>query len=114
MGIADHRIDYVSAGFDVGDTGPDPIEQWHVWYEHAVASGTEEPNAMALATVDADGRPDCRYVLVRRVDHRGFAFYTNLESTKGRELAAMPYAAGAFRWYMVHRQVRLRGPVELV
>ena len=69
---------------------------------------------MTVATVDADGRPDARYVLIRGVDERGFWFFTNTESAKGRDLAAHPVAALVFGWLELHRQVRVRGAVEMV
>ncbi len=114
MGIHDRRIEYETAGLDLGDLLPDPVDQWHRWYEEALAAGVEEPNAMALSTVDGDGRPDCRFVLVRAADARGFSFYTNLESTKGVQLAHRPSAALTFGWLQLHRQVRIRGPVVAV
>ena len=111
MGIADLRIEYESAGLDVSDVDPDPIAQWLRWYEHAVAAGAYEPNAMVLSTVDANGHPDARYLLVRGVDDRGFAFYTNLQSAKSRQIALAPQAALTFGWLELHRQVRVRGHV---
>ena len=90
----------------------DPLEQFHHWYEHAVAAGLPEPEAMALATATPDGRPSVRFVLLKGIDARGVEFYTNYESRKGRELAANPRAALAILWKPLQRQVRLEGPVE--
>jgi len=112
VGIADLRSEYETAGLHVADLNADPIAQWQRWYEDAVAAGCTEPNAMTLATVDADGRPNARYVLVRGADEQGLWFFTNTASVKGRELAAHPVAALVFGWLELHRQVRLRGPVE--
>lgn len=111
VGIADRRIEYETSGLDLADVAADPVEQWHRWYDEAVSAGVEEPNAMALATTAADGMPDVRFVLVRSVDERGFAFYTNTSSPKGVQLAASARAALVFGWLQLHRQVRARGPV---
>lgn len=112
--IASLRSEYEDAGLDVADLDPDPLRQWQRWYDDAVSAGATEPNAMALATVDEDGAPDVRYVLVRGVDERGLAFYTNLTSSKAEQLGAHPVAAAAFGWLQLHRQVRVRGRVERV
>jgi pyridoxamine 5'-phosphate oxidase len=90
----------------------DPLEQFRHWYEHAVAAGLPEPEAMALATAAPDGAPSVRFVLLKGIDARGVEFYTNYESRKGRELAANPRAALAVLWKPLQRQVRLEGPVE--
>jgi pyridoxamine 5'-phosphate oxidase len=112
--VADRRSEYESAGLDAADLDPDPVRQWQRWYDEAVAAGVTEPNAMALSTVGADGAPDVRIVLVRGVDARGLAFYTNLSSAKALQLDAHPVAAAAFGWLELHRQVRVRGSVERV
>jgi pyridoxamine 5'-phosphate oxidase len=112
--VASRRSEYESAGLDVADIDPDPVLQWQRWYDEAVSAGVTEPNAMALSTLGEDGVPDVRYVLVRGVDERGFAFYTNLTSVKARQLAAHPAAGAAFGWLQLHRQVRMRGTVERV
>ena len=98
---------------DLPQTG-DPMALFRAWLAQAHASEPNDPNAMALATVDADGLPDARMVLLKDVDARGFVFYTNLGSAKGRELAAQPKAALLFHWKSLRRQVRVRGPVEAV
>jgi pyridoxamine 5'-phosphate oxidase len=92
----------------------DPLDELQRWFAHARAEGVPEPEAAALATATPDGRPSVRIVLLRGVDERGVAFYTNRESRKGRELAANPYAALAIHWQPLHRQVRLEGRVELL
>jgi pyridoxamine 5'-phosphate oxidase len=112
--VASRRSEYESAGLDVADIDPGPVRQWQRWYDEAVAAGVTEPHAMALSSAGEDGVPDVRFVLVRGVDERGFAFYTNLTSVKARQLAAHPSAAAAFGWLQLHRQVRLRGTVERV
>jgi pyridoxamine 5'-phosphate oxidase len=92
----------------------DPLALFAAWMGEAVASEPNDPNAMALATVDADGLPNVRMVLLKGTDARGFVFYTNTRSQKGRELEAAPRAALLFHWKSLRRQVRLRGPIEHV
>ena len=94
--------------------GGDPLALFAQWLEEAQKKEPNDANAMALATVDADGLPDVRMVLLKGFDERGFVFYTNLESRKAEELAANPLAALLFWWDRLHRQVRVEGPVELV
>jgi pyridoxamine 5'-phosphate oxidase len=92
----------------------EPLRLWQAWFDQAAKSEPRDPNAMSLATVDPDGMPDVRTVLLKGVDERGFVFYTNTESQKGRELAANPKAGLLFYWKSLNRQVRVRGPVERV
>ena len=96
------------------DLDPDPVAQFRRWYDDAVAAGVRQPDAMTLATTTTDGSPSARTVLLRGLDDRGFAFYTNLESAKGRDLADRPQAALVFHWREVERQVRVTGPVGRV
>lgn len=96
------------------DLVDDPVEQFARWFGHALDHGQPEPEAAALATAGADGHPSVRFVLLRGFDDRGFVFYTNGRSRKGRELDQHPWAAMAFRWAVVDRQVRLSGPVTAV
>jgi pyridoxamine 5'-phosphate oxidase len=114
MSLADLRREYMSAGFNEADADPDPFRQFEVWFAQASDAGILEPNAMTLATATPEGRPSARMVLLKGVDARGFAFYTNYESRKGGELAANPYAALVFFWVDLSRQVRVEGPVEHV
>lgn len=92
----------------------DPFELFGLWLAAAVESEPNDGNAMALATVDDEGMPDVRMVLLKGFDAEGFVFYTNLESAKGRELAAHPKAALLFHWKSLRRQVRVRGDVTPV
>jgi len=92
----------------------EPFLLFSQWLAEAEKSEPNDPNAMALATVDADGLPDIRMVLLKGLDDRGFVFYTNTQSAKGNELAANPKAALLFHWKSLRRQVRIRGPVERV
>jgi pyridoxamine 5'-phosphate oxidase len=90
----------------------DPILQFRRWFDEAVGEDVFEPDAMTLATIDADGNPQARVVLLRGLDERGFTFYTNRESAKGRELAGHPRAALTFAWLEIFRQVRVTGEVS--
>jgi pyridoxamine 5'-phosphate oxidase len=92
----------------------DPFALFDSWFAEAARSEPEDPNAMALATVDAEGMPNVRIVLLKGVDRDGFVFYTNLESAKGRELAGQPRAALVLHWKSLRRQVRARGIVSPV
>ncbi len=92
----------------------DPIELFQQWFAEAQGSELNDPNAMALATADAEGLPDVRMVLLKHVDREGFVFYTNFESAKGVQLAGNPKAAVCFHWKSLRRQVRVRGPVAQV
>jgi pyridoxamine 5'-phosphate oxidase len=92
----------------------DPIALFEGWLREATASEPNDPNAMTLSTVDAEGMPDARMVLLKDFDARGFVFYTNFDSAKGRELLANPRAALSFHWKSLRRAVRVRGDVEVV
>ncbi len=92
----------------------DPIQLFEAWFAEARVSEPNDPEAMALATADAGGRPSVRMVLLKGHDDRGFVFYTNLDSRKGGELAANPQASLLFHWKSLRRQVRVSGPVEPV
>jgi pyridoxamine 5'-phosphate oxidase len=92
----------------------EPLRLFAAWMEEASDKEPADPNAMAVATVDADGMPNVRMVLLKGVDERGFVFYTNMQSAKGRELDANPKAALVFHWKSLSRQVRVRGTVERV
>lgn len=92
----------------------DPFRLFEAWMADATASEPTDPNAMALATVDPDGLPNVRMVLLKGVDSRGFTFYTNFESAKGQEILGSMKAALCFHWKSLRRQIRVRGPVEIV
>lgn len=101
--------------FDDSDANiMDPFAIFEEWFAEARQSEPNDPHAMALASVDADGLPDVRIVLLNARDARGFAFFTNFESAKGQELLAHPKAAMVMHWKSLRRQVRMRGPVEVV
>lgn len=111
--LARRRIQYEADGFDVADADPDPSVQFGRWFQ-AVAGQLAEPNAMMLATVQPDGAPAVRTVLLRGLDHRGLTFYTNYESAKAKAVEREPRVEALFLWMPVHRQVRVRGRVEKV
>ncbi|MBV8260624.1 MAG: pyridoxamine 5'-phosphate oxidase [Paraburkholderia sp.] len=111
--LADLRKNYSLGSLDVADVDPDPIRQFQTWFAQALDAKLPEPNAMTVATVDEAGRPAARILLIKGVDERGFVFFTNYESRKGRELAANPHAALLFYWIELERQVRIEGKVEL-
>ena len=92
----------------------EPFSLFEAWLNEAQASEVNDPNAVALATVDADGLPNVRMVLLKGFDTDGFVFYTNFESQKGQEILGQKKAAMCFHWKSLRRQVRLRGPVEVV
>ena len=103
------RLTYDRATLIEADLAPDPLTQFRRWLADAVAEGIVEPNAMVLSTVSTDGVPSARTVLLKDADARGFVFYTNLGSRKGRELVATGRAAAVFPWLPLHRQVVIAG-----
>ncbi|MGO4153929.1 pyridoxamine 5'-phosphate oxidase [Cupriavidus sp. YAF13] len=112
--LADLRRTYVLGSLSESDVAPDPISQFQRWFDEAIHAKLPEPNAMTLATVDADGQPSARIVLLKAMDTQGFTFFTNYESRKGLDLAANPRAALLFHWVQLERQVRVEGRVEKV
>ena len=112
--LADLRKEYTLGGLRRRDLAADPIEQFQKWFEQAIAAGVPEPSAMTLATASRDGQPASRIVLLKSVDARGFGFYTNYASDKGRELEANPRAALVLYWSELERQVRISGTVSKV
>lgn len=99
--------------FDEGDLAANPFLQFDRWYDDVLKLDLKEPNAMVLATADAHGVPSARVVLLKGVDERGFLFFTNYKSQKGRELTANPRAALVFYWMALERQVRVTGAIEI-
>lgn len=112
--VRERRVQYETAGLEFDDLDASPIVQWHRWYADAVEAGVSEPNAMVLGTIGIDGVPDARVVLARGVDESGIVFYGNYGSAKGEELAVSPMASLVFPWLDLHRQVRVRGRVEVL
>ncbi len=99
---------------DISTVNHSPIKQFMEWFSDTFSAGVHIPEAMTLATVSREGKPSARIVLLKEVDERGFVFYTNYMSRKGRELESMPYASLAFHWSVQERQVRIEGRVEKV
>lgn len=114
MNSADLRQEYMRESLDEKDVARDPFRQFDRWFGEAVNAQMPLVNAMALATVSAEGRPSTRIVLLKGVDHGGFVFYTSYKSRKGRELTANPAAALLFHWIELEREVRIEGRVEKV
>jgi pyridoxamine 5'-phosphate oxidase len=114
MNLADLRKDYSLAGLAEKDLARDPFRQFEKWFAEAQAAKVAEPNAMVLATATRDGRPSSRTVLLKAVDGRGFVFYSNYESRKGRELEVNPRASLTFPWVAMERQVIVEGSVTKV
>lgn len=114
MSLQDLRRHYALKTLEHADLHPDPIEQFRYWLTEALDAQVLEPNAMTLATADAAGRPSARVVLLKGVDEQGFRFFTNYESRKAQELQSNPYAALAFAWLELERQVRIEGRVARV
>jgi len=112
--VAHLRRDHDAGALEAGDLGPDPIAAFQRWLAAMVEAGEPDANAMVLATADATGAPSARTVLLRGIDDRGFAFYTNRDSRKGRELGDNPRAALVFLWLAARRQVLVSGAVEEV
>jgi pyridoxamine 5'-phosphate oxidase len=109
------RIEYLRApveGFEVDSVPAAPLALFRAWLAEAVDAGLPEPNAATLATADAQGSPSARLMLVKVVDARGFCFFTNYTSRKGREIEANPHVALLFGWHAIHRQILVRGRAE--
>ena len=112
--LAQIRKDYELKTLDESHVDRDPLKQFGVWMVEAIHAQVPEPTAMTLATADAKGRPSARIVLLKGVDPRGFVFFTNYESRKGREIAENPHGALCFMWKELERQVRIEGRLEKV
>ena len=111
MDTSSLRKEYTSAGLDKADVDPDPLVQFHEWFEKVIEADLHEPNAMILATATAGGKPSARTVLLKGYDERGFVFYSNYEGRKAKEIDANPTCALLFYWGELERQVRITGGV---
>ncbi|MET0526388.1 MAG: pyridoxamine 5'-phosphate oxidase [Nocardioides sp.] len=109
LDLAALREEYARSGLTESDLAPDPITMFRRWFDEAVAAGLHEPNAVVVATADADARPAARLVLLKGLSDDGFVFFTNTRSRKGEELAANPACALLFPWHPLERQVRVDG-----
>jgi pyridoxamine 5'-phosphate oxidase len=112
MDLGELREDYRRDALEREVLDPDPLVQFGAWFDAARAAAVPEPNAMALATVDADGQPSVRIVLLKGVQDGDFVFFTDYRSRKGRDLGANPRASLCFHWHALERQVRIRGTVR--
>lgn len=110
--LNDLRREYAAGGLHEEDLEPDPLTMFRRWMQDSLRAGLYEPNAMVVATVDATGTPAQRIVLLKRLDERGFVFFTNYSSRKGEEIAANPRASLLFPWQQLERQVRVEGTVS--
>lgn len=113
MGLADRRIQYETAGLDVEDLLPNPVDLLVRWYHQAEEAGAAEPNAMVVSTLDDSGHPDSRVVLARGISTEGITFFTNRQSAKGIQIAQDNRASATFAWLQLHRSVRVRGTISL-
>ena len=114
MSLSDLRREYTLTGLVESDLDPNPFVQFDKWFQQALTARLPEPNAMTLATATLEGKPSARVVLLKGFDERGFVFFTNYGSQKGRELSANPLAALVCYWAELERQVRISGRVSLV
>lgn len=111
ISLADLRAEYAQAGLNAADLDRDPLRQFQRWFEQARKAGLREPNAMVLATVNAEGQPSIRIVLLKGIDERGLVFFTNYQSRKALDLGSNPRAALNFPWIDLERQVNVIGSV---
>src|SRR5256884_1997761 len=106
------RYEHAEKGLRRSDLNPDPIKQFGNWFSAAIEAGIRDVNAMSLATAGRDARPSVRIVLVKGFDQDGFVFFSNYESEKGKQLETNPYAAMAFYWIELDRQIRISGKIK--
>ena len=114
MDLSELRQEYTRAGLREADLAADPFTQFNHWFAQAEDAGLEEPNAMCLATADAEGRPSTRVVLLKEFSEKGLVFYTNYTSRKAEEMDANPHAAANFLWLPLQRQVNVAGTVARI
>lgn len=114
MNLHDLRRDYARETLDESSVASDPFAQFRAWFDEAVRAEVPEPNAMTLATATREGHPSARIVLLKHVDARGFTFFSDYRSRKGREIDANPLGALCFLWHELERQVRIEGRIERV
>ena len=114
LSIADIRAEYSKHTLDISDVQGDPIEQFQLWFDEANKVEISEVNAMHLSTVNPNGMPSSRIILLKGIENNGFVFFTNYQSDKGKDLDANPAAALLFFWKELERQVRIQGHVEKI
>lgn len=114
MDLDQIRREYLLGGLNRADLHDNPVQQFETWLEQAVAAQIPDPTAMVLATVDAEGQPDQRIVLLKQLDAQGFVFYTNYNSKKARDINANAQVSLHFPWHMMERQVRVSGRAQKI
>ncbi len=114
MKLQNHRREYLKAGLRRYQLNSDPILQFEAWMQQAIDAELSDPTAMTLATINAQGQPSQRIVLLKHVDHRGFVFFTNKNSHKGQAMVQNPNVSLHFPWYPLERQIKIMGQVELL
>lgn len=114
LSVADLRQNYTRSGLSETEIEPNPVTQFSLWFQQAIETQLPEPNAMTIATVAGNGQPSARVVLLKHFDARGFVFYTNYDSLKGKQLTENPQVALVFWWAELERQVRIEGKVTKV
>ena len=112
--IAALREDYRAKTLEINDINSNPFLQFKNWFQEALNSSVKEANAMTIATVDAEGKPSARIILLKGFDENGFIFYTNYDSKKGQDLAANPHIAAVFLWKDLERQIRIEGKAKKI
>lgn len=108
------RIDYNKDTLDIKDLNADPIVQFEYWFDEAMGANIPEPHAFMISTVDAEGKPSSRIVLLRNADQNGFVFFTNYKSRKGHNIEVNPNVCATFFWHDLQRQVRIEGTIEKI
>lgn len=114
ISLTELRKNYTQGGLLESNINPNPLKQFQIWFQQALEAEILEPNAMTLATVDSEGKPTARIVLLKHLDERGFSFFTNYESEKGKNLSQNPWVSLVFWWGDLERQVRIQGKVEKI
>ncbi len=114
ISLTELRKNYTQGGLLESNINPNPLKQFQIWFEQALEAEILEPNAMTLATVNSEGKPTARIVLLKHLDERGFSFFTNYESEKGKNLSQNPWVSLVFWWGDLERQVRIQGKVEKI
>lgn len=112
--LEDYRRDYLQGGLEREDLADNPLEQFGHWMQQVITAGIPDPNAMTIATVDKEGQPSQRIVLLKHLDEKGFVFYTNLKSRKARDLEHNPKISLHFPWHFLERQVKVCGVAEKI
>lgn len=112
--VVDLREEYNKDSLDIKDLAQNPIVQFEYWFDEAVGANLPEPHAFMVSTVNTEGKPSARIVLLRNADENGFTFFTNYNSRKGHDIEAKPYASATFFWQQLQRQVRIEGTIEKV